>query len=80
MELNSSELSPFENLIKSIRQFMPNAKVCANCYWWRKERNSFGKIEYFCIGNGNGKKQPTGPLHSCSCIGKNCGISFRKRE
>ncbi len=78
MKLNP-ELSSFEILIKSIRRCLPNARVCANCRWWRREKNNYGKIEYFCVGDGNGK-QPTGPLHSCSCLGKNCALSFKKRE
>ena len=76
MKLNS-ELSSFEILIKSIRRCLPNARVCANCKFWRKEENSYGKFDFFCTGNG--KKQPTGPLHSCSCLDKNCRISFKKR-
>ena len=72
------ELNSFENLIESIRRFFPDAQVCANCRFWIRERNNYGKVEHFCVGNG--KKQPTGPLHSCSCLNKNCRLSFRKRE
>ena len=76
MKLNS-ELSSFEILIKSIRRCLPNARVCANCKFWRKEENSYGKFDFFCTGNG--KKQPTGPLNVCDCFDENHQISFKKR-
>jgi len=76
MELNSLEI-----LIESIRRCLPQARICANCQWWRKERNNYGKIEYFCVANGS-DKIPTGALHGCSCFSENEGdcFSFKRIE
>jgi len=53
--------SSFSLLIESIRG--SKAEVCANCFYWLKQKNGYGITEYFCVKDG--RKTPTGPLYSC---------------